>query len=105
MTLDEQQKAAFKKSKQRLSKAQLAIKKDLKEGRLPQVADADRFVTESGEMDRLGKKEWEAAMSTYMDRLNAFQEAMKQEQLQAIDDAFHGLLDCKVGCHKEFRKK
>ncbi len=105
MTMNEQQKADFKTSKQRLSKAQLAIKKDLKEGRLPQPADADRFIAMSREMDRLCQAEWRAAMDIYMEHIKTFQHALEGGQLQAVEAAFHGLLDSKVDCHKAFRRK
>jgi len=42
---------------------------------------------------------------TYMKQLELFQQSMETGELQAIDDTFHLLLDCKVSCHKAHRKK
>lgn len=105
MTINKKQQDEFKSVKQRLSTIQLAIKKDLKDGQLPQVEDVDRFTATSDEMDRLCQNEWRAAMDDYMDRLGQFQIVMKGRDLQAIKDAFQELLDCKVSCHKQFRQK
>ena len=105
MTINKEQQDEFKSVKQRLSTIQLAIKKDLKDGQLPQVEDIDQFTATSDEMNRLCQDEWRMAMDYYMDRLGLFQTAVKGRDLQAIEDAFQGLLDCKVSCHKEYRQK
>lgn len=105
MNTDEQRKKQFTDVKQRLSKIQLVIKKDLKEGRVPQAADADLFTAISREMDRLGLDAWRREMDSYMKRVEDFQQAMQKGELQEIDEAFHGLVDCKESCHKAFRKK
>lgn len=105
MTINKEQQDEFKSVKQRLSTIQLAIKKDLKAGQLPQVEDVEQFIATSDKMDRLGQNEWRTSMDDYMDRVRQFQTAMKGRDLQAIEDAFQGLLDCKVSCHKEFRQK
>ena len=105
MTTNKQQQDEFKSVKQRLSAIQLVIKKDLKEGRLPRVDDLDHFIATSREMDRLCHDEWRVAMDNYIDRLEQFETAMKNGELQAIEDAFHELLDCKNVCHKEFRQR
>ena len=105
MTTNKKQQDEFKSVKQRLSKIQLAIKKDLKNGQLPQAGDVDQFTATSDEMDRLCQNEWRTPMDDYMNRLGQFQTVMKGRDLQAIEEAFQGLLDCKVSCHKEFRQK
>lgn len=105
MTINKEQQDEFKSVKQRLSTIQLAIKKDLKAGQLPQLEDVEQFIATSDKMDRLGQNEWRTSMDDYMDRVRQFQTAMKGRDLQAIEDAFQGLLDCKVSCHKEFRQK
>jgi XXXCH domain-containing protein len=105
MTTNKQQQDEFKSVKQRLSAIQLIIKKDLKEGRLPRVDDLDQFIATSREMDRLCQYEWRAAMDNYIDRLEQFETAMKNGELQAIEDAFHELLDRKNVCHKDFRQR
>ena len=105
MTMNKKQQNEFKSVKQRLSKIQLIIKKDLKDGKLPRVEDADQFAEISEEMERLCQNEWRMTMDDYMLRLEQFQTAMKGRELQAIKEAFQGLLDCKVSCHKNFRQK
>ena len=105
MTIDKKQQDKFKSVKQRLSTIQLAIKKDLKNSQLPQVDDVEQFTATSDEMDSLCPNELRTPMDDYMDRLGQFQTVMKGRDLQAIEDAFQGLLDCKVSCHKEFRQK
>lgn len=105
MTINKKQQDEFKSVKQRLSTIQLAIKKDLKDGQLPQAEDVDQFTATSDEMSRLCQNEWRAPMDDYMDRLGQFQIVMKDRDLQAIKDAFQELLDCKVSCHKKFRQK
>ena len=105
MTMDEQRQKQFADVKQRLSKVQLILKKDLKKGRIPAAEDADDFIAVSREMDRLCLDEWRAEMDSYMNRVEQLKEAMQKGDLQAVDDAFHGLLDGKVSCHKQFRKK
>jgi XXXCH domain-containing protein len=105
MTTNKHQQDEFKLVKQRLSAIQLIIKKDLKEGRLPRADDLDHFIATSREMDRLCQYEWRVAMDNYNDRLEQFETAMKNGELQAIKDAFHELLDCKNVCHKGFRQR
>ena len=105
MTTNKQQQDEFKSVKQRLSAIQLVIKKDLKDGRLPRVDNADHFIATSGEFGRLCQNEWRVAMDNYIDRLEQFETAMKNGKLQEIEGAFHGLLDCKNACHKEFRQR
>jgi XXXCH domain-containing protein len=105
IAMNQQQQNAFKSVKQRLSAIQLVIKKDLKDGQLPRVEDADQFSEISDEMDHLCQKEWRAAMDDYKARLGQFQTAMEGKDLQAIKDAFQRLLDCKASCHKKFRQK
>ncbi len=105
MAINKKQQDEFKSVKQRLSTIQLAIKKDLKDGQIPQMEDVDQFTAISDEMDRLCQNEWRTAMDDYMDRLGQFQTVMKGRDLQAIEDAFQGLLGCKVSCHKKFRQK
>ena len=105
MTTNKHQQDDFKSVKQRLSAIQLVIKKDLKDGLLPRVDDADHFIAASREMDRLCQNEWRAAMDSYIDRLEQFETVMKNGELQAIEDAFHDLLDCKNACHKDFRQR
>ena len=105
MIMDEQRKKQFKDVKQRLSKIQLVIKKDLTDVRIPQAADADDFIAISREMDLLCLDEWRMEMDSYVKRIEQFQVALQKVDLQAIDDAFHELLDCKVSCHKQFRQK
>ena len=103
MTTNKQQQDEFKSVKQRLSTIQLTIKKDLKDGCLPRVDDADQFVAISGEFSRLCQNELREAMDKYIDRLEQFETAMKNGEKSEIEDAFQGLLDCKSACHKEFR--
>jgi len=103
--MNNKQQNEFKTVKQHLSTIQLVIKKDLKDGQLPRVEDADQFTEISDEMDRLCQNEWRTAMDDYMVRLEQFQTAMKGRDLQAIKDAFQRLLDCKASCHKKFRQK
>ncbi len=103
MTTTKQQQDEFKSVKQRLSMIQLVIKKDLKEGRFPKVDDLNLFIETSREMNRLCQNEWRVAMDHYIDRLHQLETAMKNHNLQAIENAFHGLLDSKKACHKEFR--
>jgi len=105
MTTNKQQQDEFKSVKQRLSAIQLVIKKDLKDGRLPRVDDVDHFIATSREMDRLCLNEWRVAMDKYNNRLEQFETAIKNGELQAIEDAFHELLDCKNACHKGFRQR
>lgn len=103
--MNKKQLNEFKSVKQRLSKIQLVIKKDLKDGQLPRVEDADQFTEISDEMENLCLYEWRATMDDYMVRLEQFQTAMKGRDLQAIKDTFQSLLDCKASCHKKFRQK
>ena len=103
MATNKQQQDGFKSVKQRLSAAQLVIKKDLKDGRPPRMGDADQFIAISREMDRLCQHEWRAAMDRYIDQLEQFETALKSGDLQAIEDAFHELIESKNACHKEFR--
>lgn len=103
--MNEKQQNEFKSVKQRLSKIQLVIKKDLKDGRLPRVADADQFMATSHEMNRICQNEWQATMDDYMERLGQFHAAMKGGDLHTIKDAFQRLIDCKASCHKKFRQK
>ena len=105
MTTNKQQQGEFKSVKQRLSAIQLVIKKDLKDGWLPRVDDVDHFIATSREMDRLCLNEWRVAMDKYINRLEQFETAMKNGELQAIEDTFHELLDCKNTCHKGFRQR
>lgn len=105
MTMNKQQRDELKSVKQRLSAIQLVIKKSIKDGQLPQMADSDHFMTTSKQFDRLCPNEWRTAMDAFMDRLGQFQISMEGGNLEEIDEAFHGLLDCKVSCHKEFRPK
>jgi len=105
MIMDEQRKKQFKDVKQRLSKIQLIIKQDLKDGRIPQTADADHFIAVSREMNLLCLDEWRTEMESYMNRVEQFQGTLQKADLQGIDNAFHELLDCKVSCHNQFRKK
>jgi XXXCH domain-containing protein len=105
MTTNKQQQDEFKSVKQRLSAIQLVIKKDLKDGRLPRVDDVDHFIATSREMDRLCLNEWRVAMDKYIDQLKQFETAMKNGEQQAIEDAFHELLECKNACHKGFRQR
>jgi XXXCH domain-containing protein len=105
MPMSEQQQHEFKLVKRRLSAIQLAIKADLKNNQLPQVRDVTDFVTTSEEMDDLCQNEWRSTMDDYIDRLKQFQTAMAGRDLEAADNAFHELLNCKVSCHKEFRQK
>ena len=105
MIMDEQWKTQFKDVKQRLSKIQLVIKNGLKDGRIPQAADADDFIAVSREMDLLCLDAWRTEMDSYAERIEQFQEALQKADLHGIDDAFHELLDRKESCHKQFRKK
>ena len=105
MSTIKQQQDEFKSVKQRLSAIQLVIKKDLKDGRLPRVDDLNHFIVTSREMDRLCQNEWRVEMDNYMDRLDQLETAMKNDELQAIENAFHRFLDCKKACHKEFRQQ
>lgn len=105
MSAIKQQQDEFKSVKQRLSAIQLVIKKDLKDGRFPRVDDLNHFIATSREMDRLCQNEWRVEMDNYMDRLDQLETAMKNNELQAIENAFHELLDCKISCHKEFRQQ
>lgn len=105
MTMNQQQQDEFKSVKQRLSAIQLVIKKDLKGGRFPRVDDVDHFIATYREMDRLCLNEWRVAIDKYIDRIKPFEIAMKNGELQAIDDAFHELLECKNACHKGFRQR
>ena len=103
MTTDKGRQDEFTSVKQRLSAIQLVIKKDLKNGRLPRMDDADQFIATSREMDRLCQHDWRAAMDRYIDQLEQFETAMKSGDQQAIEDAFHELIENKNACHKEFR--
>lgn len=103
--MNKKQQNEFKSVKQRLSKIQLVIKKDLKDDKLPGLEDAEQFIEISAEMDRLCQNEWRMTMDDYMLRLEHFQTAMKGRDLQTIKEAFQGLLDGKVSCHKKFRQK
>ena len=105
MTMNKQQQDEFKSVKQRLSAIQLVIKKDLKDGRLPRVDDVDHFIATSREMDCLCLNEWRVAMDKYIDQLKQFETAMKNGEQQAIEDAFHELLERKNACHKGFRQR
>ena len=105
MATNKGQQDEFRSVKQRLSAIQLVIKKDISDGRLPRVDDVDNFIATSREMDRLCQNEWRVAMDKFIDRLEQFGNAMKNGELQAIEDAFYELLDCKNACHKEFRQR
>ena len=105
MATENQQQDEFKSVKQRLSAIQLVIKKDFKDGRLPQMDDVHRFIETSREMDRLCRSQWRASMDSYIDRLESFEKAMDSGELQTIEDAFHELIDRKETCHKEFRQR
>jgi XXXCH domain-containing protein len=104
MTTNKKHQDEFKSVKQRLSAIQLVIKRELKDGRLPRVDDVDHFIATSREMERLCQNEWRVAMDNYIDRLEVFGNAINNGELQAIENAFHELLDCKNACHKEFRQ-
>ncbi len=105
MTTSDHQQDEFKSVKQRLSAIQLAIKKELKNGRLPRTDDVKRFIATSAEMDQLCEVSWRAAMDSYIDRLKQLETAINSGELQAIDDAFHELIDRKEACHKQFRQR
>ena len=103
--MNKKQQNEFKSVKRRLSRIQLFIKNDLKDGQLLRVEDTDQFTEISDEMDRLCQNEWRTAMDDYRVRLKQFQAAMNGIDLQAIKDTFKNLLDCKASCHKKFRQK
>ena len=105
MTTDKKRQDEFTSVKQRLSAIQLVIKKDLKDGRLPRMDDADQFIAASREMDRLCQNEWRAAMDRYIGQLEQFETAMKNGELQAVENAFHELIESKNTCHIEFRQR
>ena len=105
MTSNKQQRDEFASVKQRLSAVQLVIKKSLKDGQLPMADDVDRFIATSREMNTLCKNEWRAAMDKYIDRLAQFEAAIENGERQAVDDAFHELIECKNTCHREFRQR
>lgn len=105
MTMGEQQKHAFKQVKRRLSAIQKMLKMDLKDDQLPRAKDVSDFVAASEEMETFCPKAWRKAMDRYMDRLRQFQTAMAGRDLQTITDVFQKVVDGKVACHKEFRKK
>ena len=105
MATNKKQQDEFSRVKLRLSAIQLVIKKDLKDGRLPGTDDANRFIAASREMDQLCQNPWRAAMDSYIDRLKQFETALNSGEFQAVDEAFHELIDCKEACHKEFRQR
>ena len=105
MPMSKQQQDEYKLAKQRLSSIQKLIKQALKDDRLPQTDDAARFIAASKEVEQLSYHTWKTAMDDYMKRLAQFQTAMEGRDLSKIKDAFQGLLDCKISCHKAFRQR
>jgi len=103
--MDKKQQDEFKSVKQRLSKIQLVIKKELKEDRLPAAADTEQFMSISDEMNNLCHEKWRKTMDDYMVLLGQFQTAIRGGDLQRAQDGFHRLLDGKASCHKKYRQK
>lgn len=105
MPMSKQQQDEYKLVKQRLSTIHKVIKLDLKDDKLPQPDVTARFIATSEEVERLAHHTWKTAMDDYMERLAQFQTAMKGKDILTIKNAFQGLLDCKISCHKAFRQK
>lgn len=93
----------FKEAKQRLSIQQAAISKILKEGKLPLPEAVAAFVATSKEMARLGDPAWSAAMTRYINQVDALEQAMAADNPEEIRQTFDALNDRKLSCHKEFR--
>jgi XXXCH domain-containing protein len=103
--MNKEQQDEMKEVKQALSAVQMHIKHALEAAELPREEDAANFIARSNDMDRLCENIWRKAMDNYMDLLEQFRAGVDAQDLQAIKGAFHGLLDCKVSCHKEFRQR
>ena len=101
--MNKQQLEKYKRVKQRLSTQQTALKKGLEEGR-PLSEDIKAFVATSFEMIQLGDPAWKPEMDRYADQVKSLVEAMEADDPAQIRKSIETINECKLSCHKAFRK-
>ena len=94
---------SMKTVKKRMGSSFKAVAKAADMGVFPDKKAIDDFVATSRIFAESADPEWSAAMAEYMDHLENFIRAVKEQQLEVLHHEIRDLQYRMKACHKEFK--